>query len=147
MSTSSSLWTHGYPMSTALQVEFCSASNKSSRGYYAIILKALLYMALIHLHWGYPSYDEQSGCICLILAVPRQKCRLHRWPHPTLYLRHWYDLFIISFWQCSSSQWSYVGSKSQSLKTFDRLDNFVMIAKAMPSLLRLPLCCQGSTHA
>lgn len=39
MSTSSSLWTHGYPMSIALQVEFCSASNNSSRGYYAIILK------------------------------------------------------------------------------------------------------------
>lgn len=68
-------------------------------------------------------------------------------PHPLFHFRHWYDLFIISFWKCSSSQWCYVGSQSQSLKKFFRLDNFVMIAKAMLSLLRLPLCCQGSTHA
>ena len=40
-----------------------------------------------------------------------------------------------------------VPKESQSLKKFSRLDNFVMIAKAMPSLFRLPLCCQGSTHA
>lgn len=85
MYTLNYLWRHGYRMSTALQLEFCSASNNSSRGYYAFIFQALFSTAFLHLHWGYPSYDEQSGCICLILAVPRQKCRLHRWPHPTLY--------------------------------------------------------------
>lgn len=73
MYTFDSLWRHGYRMSTALQLEFCSASNNSSRGYYAFIFQALFSTAFLHLHWGYPSYDEQSGCICLILAVPRQK--------------------------------------------------------------------------
>lgn len=78
MYTFDSLWTHGSRMSTALQLEFCSASNNSSCGYYAFIFQARFSMAFLHLHWGYPSYDEQSGCICLILAVPRQKFRLHR---------------------------------------------------------------------
>ena len=36
------LWRHGYRMSTALQLEFCSASNNSSRGYYVFIFQARL---------------------------------------------------------------------------------------------------------
>ena len=36
-----SLWWHGYRMFTALQLDFCSASNNSSCGYYAFIFQAL----------------------------------------------------------------------------------------------------------
>lgn len=62
MYTFDSLWRYGYRMSTALELEFCSASNNSSRGYYcACIFQASFSMAFLHLHWGYPSYTYREA--------------------------------------------------------------------------------------
>lgn len=106
-------------------------------------LKSLILYMFWHWHWGYPSYDEQSGCICLILAAKVSSSPVTT-PHSlsqTL-VRSLYHLVLAMFFISIMLCWF-----QNSLKTFYRLDNFVMIAKAMPSWLRLPLCCQGSTHA
>ena len=47
------LWRHGYRMSTALQLEFCSASNNSSRGYYVFIFQARL-SKVFYIYTGLP---------------------------------------------------------------------------------------------
>lgn len=65
-----SLWRHGYRMSTALQLEFCSASNNSSRGYYVFIFQARLEM-VFYIYTG-ATHHMTSNLAAFVSSSPYQ---------------------------------------------------------------------------
>lgn len=72
MYTFDSLWRHGYRMSTALLLEFCSASNNSSRGYYAFIFQALFSMAFLHFIYTGATHHMTSNPAAFVSSSPYQ---------------------------------------------------------------------------
>ncbi|KAL5798333.1 hypothetical protein ACOSQ2_003153 [Xanthoceras sorbifolium] len=72
MYTFDSLWRHGYRMSTALQLEFCSASNNSSRGYYAFIFQARFSMAFLHFIYTGATHHMTSNPAAFVSSSPYQ---------------------------------------------------------------------------
>lgn len=72
MYTFDSLWRHDR-MSTALQLEFCSASNNSSRGYYAFIFQARFSMAFfLHFIYTGATHHMTSNPAAFVSSSPYQ---------------------------------------------------------------------------
>nr|YP_009045803.1 orf125 [Batis maritima]AIC83406.1 orf125 [Batis maritima] len=125
-------------MSTELQLEFCSASNNSSRGYYAFIFQASFSMAFLHLHWGYPNYYMTRNPAAFVSSSPYQdKSVVFTGDHTPLSIS---DIGTISLSSRSGNVLHLNDAilvqkvkVSLSKKICFRLDNFVMIAKAMAS--------------
>jgi len=61
MYTFDSLWRYGSRMSTALELEFCSASQTTHHVGIIVHLPSVILNFFLHLHGGYPSYTYREA--------------------------------------------------------------------------------------